>query len=175
VDVLEKLLALVSRYALQSDAVWATLVQVTILDAVSQSLAYYPFDLLFILQKPAADEEGLELEYPVHSFLPCQCQKDAVTQRRPAIRSPLLRWRWQGRRRVGSCQCWRSGWLEEALLEDASGLCQAMGGALGDFVCFYIFSSWNVLQLQILETFFHLSMLLKISCHVLILQSVALV
>jgi hypothetical protein len=34
-NVPEKLLALVSRYALQSDAVWATLVQVTILDAVS--------------------------------------------------------------------------------------------------------------------------------------------
>jgi hypothetical protein len=35
VDVSEKLLALVSRYALQSDAVWATPVQVTILDVVS--------------------------------------------------------------------------------------------------------------------------------------------
>jgi hypothetical protein len=34
-DVPEKLLALVSRYALQSDAVWAMLVQVTILDAVA--------------------------------------------------------------------------------------------------------------------------------------------
>jgi hypothetical protein len=42
VNVPEKLLALVSRYGLQSDAVWATLVQVTILDAVSRSLAYYP-------------------------------------------------------------------------------------------------------------------------------------
>jgi hypothetical protein len=44
-DIPEKLLALVSRYALQSDAVWATPVQVTILDTVSQSLAYYPFGL----------------------------------------------------------------------------------------------------------------------------------
>jgi hypothetical protein len=35
VDVPEKLLALVSRYALQSDAVRATLVQVTIFDAVA--------------------------------------------------------------------------------------------------------------------------------------------
>jgi hypothetical protein len=35
VDVPEKLLALVSRYALQSDAVWATPVQVTILDAIA--------------------------------------------------------------------------------------------------------------------------------------------
>jgi hypothetical protein len=35
VDVPEKLLALVSRYALQSDDVWATPVQVTIFDAVS--------------------------------------------------------------------------------------------------------------------------------------------
>jgi hypothetical protein len=35
VDVPEKLLALVSRYALQSDAVWATLVQITILDAIA--------------------------------------------------------------------------------------------------------------------------------------------
>jgi hypothetical protein len=35
VDISEKLLALVSRYALQSDAVWAMPVQVTILDAVA--------------------------------------------------------------------------------------------------------------------------------------------
>jgi hypothetical protein len=35
VDVPEKLLALVSGYALQSDAVWATPVQVTIFDAVA--------------------------------------------------------------------------------------------------------------------------------------------
>jgi hypothetical protein len=34
-DVPEKLLALVSRYALQSDAVWATPVQVTVFDAIS--------------------------------------------------------------------------------------------------------------------------------------------
>jgi hypothetical protein len=61
VDVPEKLLALVSRYALQSDAVWATPVQVTILDAVARSLAYDPFGLLLILGKPAAGEEGLEL------------------------------------------------------------------------------------------------------------------
>jgi hypothetical protein len=45
VNVSEKLLALVSRYALQSDAIWATPVQVNILDAISQSLAYYPFSL----------------------------------------------------------------------------------------------------------------------------------
>jgi hypothetical protein len=42
-DVPEKLLALVSRYALQSDAVRATPVQVTIFDAVSLGLEYYPF------------------------------------------------------------------------------------------------------------------------------------
>jgi hypothetical protein len=71
VDVPEKLLALVSRYALQSDAAWATLVQVTILDAVARSLTHDPFGLLFILGKPAADEKGLELEDPVHSLLPC--------------------------------------------------------------------------------------------------------
>jgi hypothetical protein len=35
VDVPEKLLALVSRYALQSDAIWATPVEVTIFDAVA--------------------------------------------------------------------------------------------------------------------------------------------
>jgi hypothetical protein len=79
VDVPEKLLALVSRYALQSDAVWAMLVQVTILDAVARSLAHDPFGLLFILGKPATGEEGLELENPIPSLLPCQCQKDAVT------------------------------------------------------------------------------------------------
>jgi hypothetical protein len=45
VDIPEKLLALVSRYALQSDVVWATPVQVTVLDAVSRSLAYYPLGL----------------------------------------------------------------------------------------------------------------------------------
>jgi hypothetical protein len=50
-----------------------------------------------------------------------------------------------------------------------------MRGALGDLIRFHIFSSWDVLQLQALEAFFHLSMLLKISCHVLILWSVALV
>jgi hypothetical protein len=97
VDIPEKLLALVSRYALQSDAVWATPVQVTILDAISRSMAQYPLGLRFILRKPAADEEGLELEDPIHSLLPCQCQKDVVTRRRPAVWSPLLWWRWQGR------------------------------------------------------------------------------
>jgi hypothetical protein len=76
---------------------------------------------------------------------------------------------------VGSCHRWRSRRLEEALLEDAGRLCQAIRGALGDFVRFHIFSSWNVLQLQTLEAFFHLSMLLKISRHVLILWSVSLV
>jgi hypothetical protein len=77
VDVPEKLLALVSRYALQSDVVWATSVEVTILDTVSRSLAYYPFGLRLVLGKPA-DEESLELEDPIHSLLPHQCQKDAV-------------------------------------------------------------------------------------------------
>jgi hypothetical protein len=73
VDVPEKLLALVSIYALQSDAIWATPVQVTILDAVSRSLAYYPFSPRLVLRKPAADEESLELEDPIHSLLPRQC------------------------------------------------------------------------------------------------------
>jgi hypothetical protein len=100
VNVSEKLLALVSRYALQSDAVWATPVQVTILDAVSRGLTYYPFGLRFIFRKPAADNECLELEDPIHSLLPCQCQKDAVTRRRPAVWSPMFQWRWQGRRKV---------------------------------------------------------------------------
>jgi hypothetical protein len=78
-DVPEKLLALVSRYALQSDAVGATPVQVTIFDAVSRGLAYYPFGLRLILGKPAADEEGLELEDLMHPLLPSQCQKNTVT------------------------------------------------------------------------------------------------
>jgi hypothetical protein len=85
VNVPEKLLTLVSRYELQSDAIWATPVQVTILDAVSRTLAYYPFGLRLILRKPAADEECLELEDPIHSLQPCQCQKDAVTRRRPVV------------------------------------------------------------------------------------------
>jgi hypothetical protein len=85
VDVPKKLLAFVSRYALQSDAIRAMPVKVTFLDAVARSLTHYPFGPQFILRKPAADEEGLELEDPIHSLLPCQCQKDAVTRRRPAI------------------------------------------------------------------------------------------
>jgi hypothetical protein len=44
-NIPEKLLALVSRYALKTDAVWATPVQVTVLDAVSRNLAYYPLGL----------------------------------------------------------------------------------------------------------------------------------
>jgi hypothetical protein len=63
-------------------------------------LAYYSFGLQFVFRKPTADEECLELEDPIHSLLPCQCQKDAVTQRRPAVRSPLLWWQWQGRWKV---------------------------------------------------------------------------
>jgi hypothetical protein len=50
-----------------------------------------------------------------------------------------------------------------------------MRGAFGDLVGFHIFSSRDVLQLQALEAFFRLSMLLQISHHVLILWSVALV
>jgi hypothetical protein len=50
-----------------------------------------------------------------------------------------------------------------------------MRGALGDFVSLHVFSPWDVLQLQALEAFFHLSMLLEISRHVLILWSLALV
>jgi hypothetical protein len=79
VDAPEKLLALVSRYALQSDTVRAMPVQVTVFDAVSRGLAYYPFSLRFFLRNLAADEESLELEDPIHSLLPCQCQEDAVT------------------------------------------------------------------------------------------------
>jgi hypothetical protein len=61
------------------------------------------------------------------------------------------------------------------LLKDAGRLCQAVRGALGDLVFFYIFSSRDMLQLQALEAFFHLAMLLEIGRHVLILWSVALV
>jgi hypothetical protein len=59
--------------------------QVTILDAVSQSLVYYPFGLRLVLGKPSADEECLELEDPIHSLLPRQCQKDVVIRRRLAV------------------------------------------------------------------------------------------
>jgi hypothetical protein len=99
VDVPKKLLTLVSRYALQSDTVWAMSVQVTVLDAVARSLTHDPLGLLFILGKPAASEVGHELKDPIHSLLLCPCQKDTITRRRPAVWSPLLRrWR-QGRRR----------------------------------------------------------------------------
>jgi hypothetical protein len=50
-----------------------------------------------------------------------------------------------------------------------------MRGTLGDFIHFHILPPWDVLQLQSLEAFFQLSMLFKISSHVLILWSVALV
>jgi hypothetical protein len=50
-----------------------------------------------------------------------------------------------------------------------------MRGAFGDLIGFHIFSSRDVLQLQTLEAFFHLSMLLEIGRHVLIPWSVALV
>jgi hypothetical protein len=103
-DVPKKLLALVSGYALQSDVVWATPVQVTVFEAVYRGLAYDPFGLRLILGKPAADEEGLELEDPINPLLPSQRQTDTVARRRLAIRSPLLWWRWQGRWNVDS-QC----------------------------------------------------------------------
>jgi hypothetical protein len=102
VDVPEEFLALVSQDALQSDTTRATPVQVTILDAVSRGLAHYSFSLRLLLGKLAADEEGLELEDPIHSLLPCQCQENAVAQRQPVVRSPLLRWRWQSRRKLRS-------------------------------------------------------------------------
>jgi hypothetical protein len=89
-DVPEKLLALVSRYALQSDAVRATPVQVTIFDAVSRCLAYYPFGFRLILGKFAADEEGLELEDPIYPLLPSQRQKDAVARSWPTIVTSLF-------------------------------------------------------------------------------------
>jgi hypothetical protein len=72
VDVPEKLLALVSRYALQSNAVWAMPVQVTIFDAVARGLTHYPLGLRIVFGEPAADEEGFELQDPIHSLLPCQ-------------------------------------------------------------------------------------------------------
>jgi hypothetical protein len=72
VDVPKEFLALVSQHALQSDATRATPIQVTIFDAVSRGLANYSFGLRFLLGKLAADEEGLELEDPIHSLLPCQ-------------------------------------------------------------------------------------------------------
>jgi hypothetical protein len=65
-----------------------TPVQVTIFDAVSRGLAYYPFGLRFILGKLVADEETLEIKDPIYSLLPCQCQKDTVARRWPAIQSP---------------------------------------------------------------------------------------
>jgi hypothetical protein len=79
VNVLEKLLAFMSRNALQGDATWATSVQITVLDAVFSSLACDPFGLRFLFEKFAADEKRLELKDPIYSFLACQCQEDAVT------------------------------------------------------------------------------------------------
>jgi hypothetical protein len=54
------------------------MVQIAVLDAVSCILAHDPFILRFLLGELAADEEGLELEDPIRSFLPCQCQEYAV-------------------------------------------------------------------------------------------------
>jgi hypothetical protein len=64
--------------------------------------------------------------------------------------------------------------VEETLLKDADRLCQVMRGALGDLICFH-FLLLGCASAPSLGSFFHLSMLLKISCHVLILWSVALV
>jgi hypothetical protein len=80
VNLPEKLLALVSRYALQSDAIWTTPVQVTILDAVSRGLAYYSFGLRLVFRKPAADKECLELEDLIHPYLARQMFMDFVSQ-----------------------------------------------------------------------------------------------
>jgi hypothetical protein len=77
-DIPKEFLAFMSRDALQSDATWVTPVQVIVLDAVSCSLAHDSFGLRFVLRKLPADEEGLELEDPIHSVLPCQRQEDAV-------------------------------------------------------------------------------------------------
>jgi hypothetical protein len=79
VNVSEELLAFMSRNALQGDAARATLVQIAVLDAVSCSLARDSFALRFLLRKLAVDKESLELEDPIHSFLSCQRQEDAVT------------------------------------------------------------------------------------------------
>jgi hypothetical protein len=70
INVSEEFSAFMSQDALQSDATWATPVQVVILDAVTCSLAHDSFNLRFLLGKLAADEEGLELEDPVRSLLP---------------------------------------------------------------------------------------------------------
>jgi hypothetical protein len=78
VDVPEEFLALVSRDALQSDATGVTLVQITNFDAVSRGLTHNSFSLRLLFKKLAADEEGLELEDPIHSLLSCQCQENTV-------------------------------------------------------------------------------------------------
>jgi hypothetical protein len=70
-DVPEEFLAFVSQDALQSDATGATPVQITIFDAVSRGLTHNSFSLRLLLRKLAADEEGLELDDPIHSLLPC--------------------------------------------------------------------------------------------------------
>jgi hypothetical protein len=77
-DVPDEFLAVVSRDALQSDAARATPVQITIFDAVSRGLAHNSFSLRLLLRKLAADEESLELEDPIHSLLPHQCQENVV-------------------------------------------------------------------------------------------------
>jgi hypothetical protein len=102
-NVSEEFLAFMSRDALQSDATRATPVQVTVLDAVSCSWAHDSFGLRFLLGKLAADEESFELEDPIQSHLPRQCQEDAVALRRPVVWSPLLRWRWQDGRKLWPC------------------------------------------------------------------------
>jgi hypothetical protein len=77
-NVSEELLAFMSQNALQGDSAWATPLQIAVLDAISCSLARDSFGLRFLFGEFAADEEGLELEDPIHSFLPCQRQEDAV-------------------------------------------------------------------------------------------------
>jgi hypothetical protein len=70
VDVPEEFLAMLSQDALQNDAARAMLLQITIFDVVSRGLTHNSFSLRLLLRKLAADEEGLELEDPIHSLLP---------------------------------------------------------------------------------------------------------
>jgi hypothetical protein len=74
VDVPEEFLAFVSRDACQSDSAVATLVQITVFLAVTCGLTHNFFSLGFLLRKVTAYKEGLELDDPIHSLLPCQSQ-----------------------------------------------------------------------------------------------------
>jgi hypothetical protein len=89
-DIPKEFFAFMSRDALHSDTTWASPVQVAILDAVSCSCVHDSFGLQFLLRKVAIDEEGLELEDPIHSLLPGSARRTRSPEGGPESTTPYF-------------------------------------------------------------------------------------